>query len=90
MGKADFSNRRFPSWGRFLIGTSGTRLMIAQNQILDSDGAGIRLEDVKHSLITNNLIRDDRPEDERSKEPSLLVVKSAENQISANMLGNSP
>ncbi len=68
--------------------TGGNRLIIAQNQILDSDGAGIRLEDVKHSLIANNLIRDDRPEDKRSKEPSLLMVKSAENQISANLLGN--
>ncbi|MEQ1750087.1 MAG: right-handed parallel beta-helix repeat-containing protein [Prosthecobacter sp.] len=68
--------------------TGGSRLVIAQNQILDSDGAGIRLEDVKHSLIANNLIRDDRPEDKRSKEPSLLMMKSAENQVSANMLGN--
>ena len=66
----------------------GSRLIIAQNQILDSDGAGIRLEDVKHSLITNNLLRDDRPKDKRSKEPSLLMVKSAENQLSANLLGN--
>jgi hypothetical protein len=66
----------------------GSRLIIAQNQILDSDGAGIRLEDVKHSLITNNLIRDDRSKDRRSKEPSLLMVKSAENQLSANVLGN--
>ncbi len=68
--------------------TGGSRLVIAQNQILDSDGAGLRLEGVKHSLITNNIIRDDRPDEKRSGEPSLLIVKSAENQISSNLLGN--
>jgi hypothetical protein len=68
--------------------TGGSRLVIAQNQILDSDGAGLRLEGVKHSLIANNIIRDDRPDEKRSREPSLLLVKSAENQISSNLLGN--
>ena len=68
--------------------TGGSRLVIAQNQILDSDGAGLRLEGVKHSLIANNIIRDDRLDEKRSREPSLLMVKSPENQISSNLLGN--
>ncbi|HYF37669.1 MAG TPA: right-handed parallel beta-helix repeat-containing protein, partial [Prosthecobacter sp.] len=64
-----------------------SRMMIANNSILDSDGAGLRLEGVKNSLITNNLIRDDREEAKRSKEPSLVVIGGEGNQIGANLLG---
>lgn len=65
---------------------AGTRLMITNNSILDSDGVGLRLEKVKQSLISDNLIRDDRAEDKRSKEPSLLILNSDDNQIGANLL----
>lgn len=66
----------------------GSRLMIVQNHVLDSDGIGLRLEDVNHSLIMQNMIRDDRPEEKRSQEPSLLAIKGTGNQISSNMLSN--
>jgi hypothetical protein len=66
----------------------GNRLMIVQNHVLDSDGIGLRLEEVSHSLIMQNLIRDDRPEAKRSHEPSLLTLKGTGNRFSGNMLGN--
>lgn len=66
----------------------GNRLMIAQNHILDSDGVGLRLEELQNSLVTQNLIRDDRSEEKRSKQPSMIVIKGNGNQISANLLGN--
>jgi hypothetical protein len=68
--------------------TDSNRLMISNNSILDSDGAGLRLEKVTHSLISNNLIRDDRPEDKRSKSPSLEIIGGTGNQIGTNLLGN--
>jgi hypothetical protein len=40
----------------------GRRLMIAHNSILDSDGTALRLENVHHSLISDNLLQDDRPQ----------------------------
>jgi polygalacturonase len=66
----------------------GNRLMIVQNHVLDSDGIGLRLEEVNHSLIMQNMIRDDRPEEKRSHEPSLLALKGTGNNISSNMLSN--
>lgn len=66
----------------------GNRLMIAQNHILDSDGVGLRLEELQNSLVTQNLIRDDRSDEKRSKQPSMIVIKGNGNQISANLLGN--
>lgn len=68
--------------------TDSTRLVISNNHILDSEGAGLRLEKVKHSLITGNLIRDDRPADKRSREPSIIEVEGEANQITGNLLGN--
>ena len=38
--------------------SDGSRLNIAHNTILDSDGAGLRLENVSRSLVSDNLIRD--------------------------------
>lgn len=64
-----------------------SRLIISGNHILDSDGAGLRLENVKHSLVTGNMIRDDRPEEKRSQEPSLIEVNGEGNQIEGNALG---
>ncbi|MDZ4288207.1 MAG: right-handed parallel beta-helix repeat-containing protein [Prosthecobacter sp.] len=69
---------------------NGNRLVITNNSILDSDGIGLRLQQVKNSLVSGNLIRDDREEAKRSKEPSLLIVGGSGNQIGANLLGNSP
>ena len=67
---------------------SCNRLHISHNSVLDSDGAGIRLEKVTNSLISENLIRDDREADKRSKEPSLLILDSKDNVTGQNVLGN--
>ena len=64
------------------------RLQICHNSVLDSDGVGIRLEQVTNSLITGNLIQDDRDKEVRSKEPSLSIVGGKRNLIEQNMLGN--
>ncbi len=66
----------------------GNRLQICHNSVLDSDGIGIRLEKVTNSLISENIIRDDREPEQRSKEPSLVFVGSKANVIGQNVLGN--
>jgi hypothetical protein len=68
--------------------TDCTRFHIAHNSILDSDGDGLLLEKVSRSLISDNIIRDDRPEDQRSKFPSLHVIGGSDNLIGSNLLGN--
>lgn len=67
---------------------SCNRLQIAHNSILDSDGAGLHLEEVSNSMIVGNIIRDDREEESRSKAPSLSVVGGKANVIEQNVLGN--
>lgn len=64
------------------------RLQICHNSVLDSDGIGIRLEQVSNSLITGNLIQDDRDKEVRSKLPSLEIIGGKRNLIEQNMLGN--
>jgi hypothetical protein len=64
------------------------RLQICHNSVLDSDGVGLRLEQVTNSLITGNIIQDDRAKEQRSKEPSLIIVGGKRNLIEQNMLGN--
>lgn len=66
----------------------GRRLMISSNSILDSEGVGLRLENVQASLVSDNIIRDDREGEAKSKEPSLMVIGGNDNQIGANLLGN--
>jgi len=65
-----------------------SRLNIAQNSVLDSDGVGILLENVKQSLLSDCIIRDDREEAVRSKEPSLKIIGGSDNLIGSNLLGN--
>lgn len=67
---------------------SGNRLQISHNSVLDSDGAGIRLEKVTNSIISDNIIRDDREAAKRSKEPSLVFVGGKANVIGQNVIGN--
>jgi len=67
---------------------SGNRLQICHNSVLDSDGAGIRLEKVTNSIVSENIIRDDREPEKRSKEPSLIFVGGKANVIGQNVLGN--
>ncbi|MEQ1829471.1 MAG: right-handed parallel beta-helix repeat-containing protein [Pirellula sp.] len=64
------------------------RCNIAGNSILDSDGSGLRLESVRNSLVTGNIIRDDRDQPKKSDSPSIVTKGSNENTITANVLGN--
>lgn len=67
---------------------SGNRLQICHNSVLDSDGAGIRLEKVTNSIVSENIIRDDREPEKRSKEPSLVFIGGKANVIGQNVIGN--
>jgi hypothetical protein len=64
--------------------TDCSRLRITNNSILDSDGAALRLTRLTRSLVTGNLLRDDRPADQRSKSPRLIVTEGSENRIEAD------
>lgn len=64
------------------------RFNITGNSILDSDGAGLLLEKCRHTIVSDNLIRDDREETKRSREPSLKVEGPQDNLIGSNLLGN--
>jgi hypothetical protein len=63
------------------------RMRITDNSILDSDGHGLLLQDTSHSIITGNLIRDDRAPDLRSKGLSIKVQGGNANLIEHNLLG---
>ena len=65
-----------------------SRLNLSHNTILDSDGVGLRLENVSRSLVSDNIIRDDRDEVLRSKAVSLEIIGGTDNQVGANLLGN--
>ncbi|MEZ5387253.1 MAG: right-handed parallel beta-helix repeat-containing protein, partial [Prosthecobacter sp.] len=67
---------------------SGNRMQISNNSVLDSDGVGIRLEKVTNSMITGNIIRDDRDQERRSKEASLVFVGGKANVIGQNVVSN--
>jgi hypothetical protein len=68
--------------------TDGHRFNITHNSILDSDGVGLLLNNLTASLVSDNLIRDDRPADKKSKEPSLKIVGGTDNLIGSNLKGN--
>ncbi len=57
---------------------------IANCTILDSDGAGLLLKNVRDSLVTGNLIRDRRPG--RAPAPSLKVEGGENNTLTNNKL----
>lgn len=67
---------------------SGNRLQISNNSVLDSDVTGMRLEKVTNSMISGNIIRDDRTAEKRSKEPSLVFIGGKANVIGQNVIGN--
>jgi hypothetical protein len=68
--------------------TSCDRFNVAGNSILDSDGVGLLLEQTRNTLVADNIIRDDRPSEKRSAEPSLKLVGNDGNVIGSNVLGN--
>ena len=61
----------------------GVRLRITDNSIFDSDGHALRLTRLSRSLVTGNLLRDDRPADKRSHADRLSVREGSENRIEA-------
>lgn len=60
-----------------------TRLRITDNSILDSDGHALRLTRLSRSLVSGNLLRDDRPANQRSQAERLSVREGSENRIEA-------
>lgn len=60
-----------------------TRLRITDNSILDSDGHALRLTRLSRSLVSGNLLRDDRPANRRSQAERLTIREGSENQIEA-------
>ena len=76
---------------RAALDVSGcSRMNIAQNSVLDSDGAGILLENVQRSVLTGNIVRDDRDETVKSKEPSLRIIGGNDNTVVGNTIGALP
>jgi hypothetical protein len=61
---------------------------VSQNSVLDSDGIGLLLEEVSDSVVTGNLIRDDREGAVKGKAVSLLQRKCRWNLVQGNLLGN--
>jgi len=61
--------------------TDCSRLRVTNNSILDSDGSALRLTRLSRSLVSGNLLRDDRPAEQRSKSPLLVVKEGDENLI---------
>jgi nitrous oxidase accessory protein NosD len=64
------------------------RMQVSQNSVLDSDGVGLWLEEVSDSVVTGNLVRDDREGEVKGRAVSLLQRKSQGNLIQGNLLGN--
>ncbi len=62
------------------------RLQIAQNSVLDSDGAALRLTNVSDSIITHNLLRDDRDTTTQERAPLLVIEKGSGNLIEGNLV----
>jgi hypothetical protein len=62
------------------------RILFNSNSILDSDGSGLLLRNVTHSVVNGNLIRDDRPLAVRSAAPGIAVVGGSANLIESNLL----
>ncbi len=62
-----------------------SRLNIHHNTILDSDGTGLLLDNVTKSIVSGNLIRDDRKDAERSSGPALDIKGGGENLVESNL-----
>jgi parallel beta-helix repeat protein len=64
------------------------RFNISHNTIVDSDGTSLLLEQVKNSLIDGNILRDDREVEQRSAEPSLVIIGGGGNTLGTQQLSN--
>jgi len=67
--------------------TDCARLRVTNNSILDSDGPALRLTRLSRSVVTGNLLRDDRDEAKRTKAPLLVVEHGEANLVNGNAPG---
>jgi polygalacturonase len=61
------------------------RILINSNSILDSDGSGLLLRAVSDSMISGNLVRDDRTPDLRSRSAAIEVTGGSGNLVGGNL-----
>lgn len=67
----------------------GRLLQIGHNSILDCDGAGLWLQGVSSSIVSDNLIQDDRPGSDSGSQVSSLIFEGCEgNQVGENLLSH--
>jgi hypothetical protein len=67
---------------------SSSRVLCNSNSIVDSDGNGLRLWNVTDSMVQGNIIRDDRPPQERSVGHAIEIVGGSGNRVGSNLLRN--
>jgi parallel beta-helix repeat protein len=63
------------------------RLMLQNNQILDSDGAAILLENCRRCMVSGNLASDSRQEGRR---PGVEVLGGSAQELELSISGNNP
>ncbi len=61
------------------------RILINSNSILDSDGSGLLLRDVSDSMVSGNIVRDDRAADVRGHSVSIGVSGGSGNFVGGNL-----
>lgn len=66
--------------------TGCVRMNVTANSILDCDGVGILLENLSHSIVSGNLVRDDRQGTERRSQAALQTDGGGSNLLNANLL----
>lgn len=62
------------------------RVLISNNSILDSDGDGVWLKEVTDSIVSANLIRDDRPLEIREKPPGIHISGGSSHILNSNLV----
>jgi hypothetical protein len=62
------------------------RMVITNNSLLDSDGHGLLLRNVRDSIVSGNLIHDARPGGPANKPAGLQVEGGTRNLISGNLV----
>jgi hypothetical protein len=64
----------------------GQRLILNSNSILDSDGVGLLLENLRYSVVSGNLVRDDRAESDRRGLHGIQVTGGEGNLLQGNLV----
>ena len=62
------------------------RIVITNNNILDFDGTGLLLSNVRDSIVSANLIRDDRPSEPTNQSSGLQIEGGTGNLIIGNLV----